>query len=127
MLPGDSRQQQPLRSITRIEKEGGGDFGIEAVEGERGRGDQGGEAYNEDGDECGGGDGSRRTGRSSRVEVFPSDTQGSPRDHQHRGSSRGPGGSAPKLRPRSGESVASAGAWAGLTSQREVEGEKKWD
>ncbi|KAJ1158255.1 hypothetical protein NDU88_010948 [Pleurodeles waltl] len=75
--------KQTLRVITRIEKEGGGDFGIEEVEGESGRGDQGGEAYNEGGDKCRGGDGGGRTGRSSPVEVFPSDAQGSPGAHQH--------------------------------------------
>ncbi|KAJ1104529.1 hypothetical protein NDU88_001940 [Pleurodeles waltl] len=116
-LPDDDRQQQLLRAITSVEKDGEGDYRRKEVEEESGRGDQDGEAYSEGGDSGG------RTGGSSPVEVLPSDAQGRSRDHQHRGISRGPGGSVPGLRPRSGESMASAGAWTGRTRRREVEGE----
>ncbi|KAJ1215859.1 hypothetical protein NDU88_003466 [Pleurodeles waltl] len=81
-LPGDARQQQVLRAVTRIKIEGGEESEME--EGGNGGEDPGSEADREGGEDFGGG-----TARHSR----------------------GPGGSTPELRPRSGESVASAGGW----------------
>ncbi|KAJ1186056.1 hypothetical protein NDU88_002841 [Pleurodeles waltl] len=75
-LPGDGRHQQLLRTVTRIEKEDGGDFEREKEEGERGREDHGCEADSEGGDNFGGGGGSGRNGRSSLVAVFPVASKG---------------------------------------------------
>ncbi|KAJ1186055.1 hypothetical protein NDU88_002840 [Pleurodeles waltl] len=73
-LPGDGRQQQPPRAVTRIEKEDGGNFERDKKEGESGREDHSSEADSEGGGDFGGG--SRRNGRSSPVAVFPVASKG---------------------------------------------------
>ncbi|KAJ1207291.1 hypothetical protein NDU88_002682 [Pleurodeles waltl] len=104
-IPVDSGQQQTLCVIPRIEKADGGDFKEEEEDG----GVHGGEVTKGE-DEFGGSSSGGRNSRSSLEETFSRGEQGKPRDHiQHQRSNRGPGGSAPELRPLSGESVASAG------------------
>ncbi|KAJ1082729.1 hypothetical protein NDU88_002894 [Pleurodeles waltl] len=108
-LTGDSGQQQPLCVITKIEKANCGDFEEEEEDGD---GEDHGSKANKGRDEFGGGGSSRRNNRSSLEETFPLGEQGRPPPAPR--SSRGPEGSAPELQPRYGESVAYAGAWAGL-------------
>ncbi|KAJ1157784.1 hypothetical protein NDU88_010483 [Pleurodeles waltl] len=118
-LLGDGGQQQPLRATTRIETAEGGDSEERSEYEEEERKTETGK-NSSDANPGGGEFGERGSGgrnsRSRLEETFPRGEHGRPQDHlQHQGRYRGPGGSAPKLRPRSGESVASAGAWTGLT------------
>ncbi|KAJ1199425.1 hypothetical protein NDU88_003261 [Pleurodeles waltl] len=115
LLLGDGRQKQPLRAVTWIKREekdesksnagtGGKDLGGAAKKRKRS------ENYNGD------------IPDGSSVETIGEDLGSSTSTAGHR---RGPGGTKPELRPRSGKSVAIAGAWATHTRNREVEGMKE--
>ncbi|KAJ1108129.1 hypothetical protein NDU88_005511 [Pleurodeles waltl] len=100
-LPGEGRQQQALRAVTRIKKEGGEEF--EREQGGNGREDHGSEVDIEGGEDLRGGSGrdSRRSLSCSFAVVSKGDT-GTTTGTARR--SRGPGGSIPELRPQSGDS-----------------------
>ncbi|KAJ1181718.1 hypothetical protein NDU88_006920 [Pleurodeles waltl] len=121
-LPGDGRERQRIRAVTgtsngnededrwseegdgRNELSGAADGGSEGRE-EKGSGRYGKNSFN---------GGQSETSREDRENITSA-----------AGRHRGPGGHTPELRPRSGKSVAPAGAWAKLSGTREVEGRIK--
>ncbi|KAJ1202190.1 hypothetical protein NDU88_005991 [Pleurodeles waltl] len=115
LLPGDGRQKQPLCAVTWIQREEKDDSGeSNAGTGRRNLG----KAANREGIE----NYDRGILVDSRVETSGEELGVSTSTAGHR---RGPGGTKPKLQPRSGKSVAIAGVWDTHTRNREVEGTKE--